>query len=143
MPRPHKLILAGFIVFALIGFLDASYLTIQHYNNGILPCYVFTGCDLVTSSSYAVVAGIPISLLGAIYYLAIIISGILYLDTGIKKALRVLINLPIVGFLATLWLLFLQLFVIKAICFYCVISAITSTFIFILALWFRKISLHV
>ncbi|MBI2063111.1 MAG: vitamin K epoxide reductase family protein [Candidatus Yanofskybacteria bacterium] len=139
MSKLSKWILAGFIIFSLVGFLDAAYLTIQHYNNGILPCYVFTGCDKVISSSYAVIAGVPISLLGAIYYLVILVIAILYLDTRNKKVLRILVHLPIAGFLATLWLLFLQLFIIKAICFYCVISAITSTLLFVLALWFMKI----
>lgn len=140
MPKLFKWILAGFVVLGLIGFLDASYLTIQHYNNGILPCYVFTGCDKVTSSSYAVVAGVPVSLLGALYYFAILIVAVLFLDTRNKKVLRILTTLPIAGFLASLWLLFLQLFIIKAICFYCVISAVTSTLIFLLALWFRKLT---
>ncbi len=140
MPKLFKWILAGFVVLGLIGFLDASYLTIQHYNNGILPCYVFTGCDKVTSSSYAVVAGVPVSLLGAIYYFAILIVAVLFLDTRNKKVLRILTTLPIAGFLASLWLLFLQLFIIKAICFYCVISASTSTLLFVLALWFKKLT---
>ncbi len=140
MNKIYKWILAGFVVFSLLGFLDAVYLTIQHYNNGILPCYIFTGCDKVTNSSYSIIAGIPVSLLGAIYYLTILIVVVLYLDSGIKKALRVLMSLPIVGFLATLWFLFLQLFFIKAICFYCVISAVTSTALFILAMWLKKIT---
>ena len=140
MTKLSKWIFAGFVVFSLIGFLDAAYLAIQHYNNGILPCYFFTGCDKVITSSYAVIAGIPVSLLGAIYYLAVLIVTVLYLDSGIKKVLRVLLNLPIVGFLATLWFLSLQLFVIKAFCFYCIISAVTSTLLFVLAMWLRKIT---
>jgi uncharacterized membrane protein len=138
MTKLSKWILAGFIVFSLIGFLDAAYLAIQHYNSGILPCYIFTGCDRVTTSSYAVIAGVPVSLLGAIYYLAILITAILYIDTGIRKILYALRNLPVIGFLATLWFLFLQFFIIKAVCFYCVISAITSTLLFILAIGLRK-----
>ena len=83
---------------------------------------------------------ITVSLLGTIYYLTVLVVTVLYLDSGIKKILRVLINLPLVGFLATLWFLSLQLFVIKAICFYCIISAVTSTLLFILAIWLRRIT---
>lgn len=138
--KSSKWILVGFIVFSFFGFLDATYLTIQYYNNAVLPCFVFTGCDTVTASSYSKVVGIPVGLLGAIYYFILFIVAVLYLDTGIKKALYVLTSLPIVGFLATLWFLFLQLFIIKAICFYCVISAVTSTLLFILAIMLRKIT---
>ncbi|MBI2676489.1 MAG: vitamin K epoxide reductase family protein [Candidatus Yanofskybacteria bacterium] len=138
MSRTSKWLLAGFAVFSLIGFLDAVYLTVQHYNNGILPCLIFSGCDKVTSSSYAKVAGIPVSLLGAGYYFIVLVSTILYFDTGNKKVLEILKNLPIAGFAATLWFLFLQFFIIKAICFYCVVSAIISTALFVLAILIRK-----
>ncbi|HEY4484563.1 MAG TPA: vitamin K epoxide reductase family protein [Candidatus Paceibacterota bacterium] len=138
MSRTSKWLLAGFAVFSLIGFLDATYLTIQHYNNGILPCLIFSGCDKVTSSSYAKIAGIPVSLLGAGYYFIVFVLSISYFDTSNKKVLSMLKTLPTAGFVATLWFLFLQLFIIKAICFYCIISAITSTLLFVLAIFIRK-----
>ena len=138
MSKKSQWLLVGFAIFSLIGFLDASYLTIQHYNNGILPCLIFSGCDKVTSSSYAKVAGMPVSLLGVGYYLAILIITILYFDAGNKRVFSLLKTLPIAGFVATLWFLFLQFFVIKAICFYCIISAITSTALFVLAMWIGK-----
>ncbi|MEK7151791.1 MAG: vitamin K epoxide reductase family protein [Patescibacteria group bacterium] len=137
MNKNLKLISILFVVIGFVGFVDAAYLAVQHYTTGILPCYVFTGCDKVISSSYAVILGIPVSLIGAIYYLAIAISALLYIDVGYKKALNVLKNLPIAGFLATLWFLFLQIFIIRAICFYCMISAVTSSLLFILAIWLR------
>ncbi|MBI2057453.1 MAG: vitamin K epoxide reductase family protein [Candidatus Yanofskybacteria bacterium] len=138
MSKNLKWLLVGFAVFSLIGFLDASYLTVQHYKNGILPCLLFTGCDKVTSSSYAKVAGMPVSFLGAGYYFIVLVSTILYFDTGNKKVLSILKNLPIAGFIATLWFLFLQFFIIKAICFYCIVSAVTSIALFILAILIRK-----
>ena len=131
MPQIPKKLILFFIVFSFIGFLDAAYLTVQHYTQGILPCYVFKGCDLVTSSPYATIAGFPIALLGAFYYLTILLVSILFLDTSNTKLLRVLANLPILGFLVSLFLVYLQLFVIHAICFYCMTSAISSTLLFV------------
>lgn len=138
MSKYKKLVLVGFLIFGLIGFLDSVYLTFQHYNRGILPCFIFEGCEKVVSSSYATVAGIPISIFGAVYYLVLLAVLILFFDTGNKKALFMLTNLPIAGFVASLYLLFLQLFIIKAICFYCIVSLVSSTALFVLALCFRK-----
>ncbi|MDP3710739.1 MAG: vitamin K epoxide reductase family protein [bacterium] len=130
-------ILAVFIVAGFIGFLDAAYLTVQHYQQGVLPCYIFEGCDLVTTSKYSAIFGIPVSLFGALYYVFIMLAALFYLDTKNKKALKILKILPVVGLVATIWFLFLQIFIIKAICFYCVVSAVTSTTIFISGLFLK------
>lgn len=127
-------ILGLFLVISFIGFLDAAYLTVEHYNRGILPCYIFEGCDQVTASKYSSIGNIPIAFFGAIYYLAIFLSTILFFDTKYKPVLYILIMLPVFGFIFSLWFMYLQIFAIKAICFYCVISAITSTALFILGL---------
>lgn len=134
MPQISRWFLIAFAVVSFLGFLDATFLTIEHYNRGILPCYIFEGCDQVTTSVYSQVAGLPVALFGAIYYLAIFIATILFIDTKYKPILYVLIFLPIFGFLFSLGFLYLQIFVIKAICFYCVISAITSTTLFVFGL---------
>mgnify|MGYP001609963985 CR=1 FL=1 len=133
-----KWILVGMAVFSLVGFLDAAYLTLVHYNRGALSCYIFEGCDKVTTGPYSVIFGIPVSLLGVIYYFSVFITTILYFDTKGNFFLRALSIFPVAGFLASLWFLYLQLFVIKAICFYCVISAVTSTLLFILGILIFK-----
>ena len=132
-----KWILAVFIIVGFIGFMDATFLTIERYNRGILPCYIFEGCDIVTASKYSSVFGIPISLFGAVYYVFIMLSAILYFDTKSEKVLKFLKYFPLAGFMASLGFIYLQLFVIKAICFYCIVSAITSTAIFISSIFLR------
>ena len=129
-----KWILAAILVFSFIGFLDAGYITVQHYSEGIVPCYGFQGCDLVLTSRYAEVGGVPISLVGAIYYLIIFIAGVWFIDSRNKKALFVLGYLPMVGFAVSIGLVYLQVFVIKAVCDYCVISAVSSLILFIFGL---------
>jgi len=119
--------------------LDAAYLTIQNYSQGILPCVIFEGCDQVLTSQYAKVGNIPISLVGAIFYLAIFISGILFVDNKSPRALMVLGYLPIVGFITSLALVYLQIFIIKALCIYCLVSAISSTILFLLGLKVLKL----
>ena len=129
-----KWILIAIIIISFIGFLDAAYLTVQHYQEGILPCVVFEGCEQVTNSKYSTIFNIPISLLGAAYYLVIFLSAVVFWESKKDKALLVISYLPIGGFVISVFLLYLQLFVIKAICAYCVVSIITSTMLFILGL---------
>jgi len=119
--------------FAILGFLDAVYLTAQHYLGFTLACPL-TGCSEVLKSSYAIFLGFPIALFGALYYLTILLGVIAYLDTKKEIFLFGAAVLTIPGFLITLGLVYLQLFVINSICLYCLISAVTTTGLFGLSL---------
>ncbi|MEX1061832.1 MAG: vitamin K epoxide reductase family protein [Patescibacteria group bacterium] len=117
------------LALAILGFLDAVYLTAQHYLGFTLTCPI-TGCSAVLKSSYAAFLGFPISLYGAFYYLAILVSAVAYLDTRKEVFLLGAALITIPGFLITLYLIYLQLFVINSICLYCLISATTTTALF-------------
>lgn len=120
-------------VVAAIGFADATYLTIEHYANKIPPC-VIGSCETVLSSSYATVAGIPVALGGAIYYFIILVLLLLYIDMKKEIILRSALLFTTVGFLASVYFFFIQAFVLHAFCQYCLISALTSTILFITAI---------
>lgn len=128
-----KGVLTFLFVVAALGFADATYLTIEHYNNRIPPCTT-DGCEIVLTSVYATIAGVPVALLGAVYYLAILVLLVTYLDSKNEKFVRWALSLTVIGFLASLYLFYLQAFVIKAFCQYCLVSAGTSTALFIAAL---------
>lgn len=132
--RISKWIVIMLVVVALIGFADATYLTVEHYQNKIPPCTI-GGCETVLTSSYSQIIGIPVSLLGAIYYLFILIFLILYIDLKKEIFLRIPLIASIFGLLASIWFSYLQIFVIKAFCQYCAISAMTSLIIFISAFY--------
>ena len=134
-----------FLPVSFLGFLDASYLTVKHFVGTPLPCSVLHGCEEVTTSQYSVIGGIPVALLGAVYYLAIFIlilsvlrrnmsssSGVENVaDANEDKLLNLTVRLTVIGLLASLWFIYLQLFVIKAICLYCMFSAFTSITLFV------------
>jgi len=132
--RRHRRLVFALLAFAPLGFLDASYLTIEHFLNRVPPCSLVHGCELVTTSSYSLIFGIPTALLGALYYLAIILALVYYLDTKQTNILRVAAAATAIGFLFSLYLVYLQLFVLNAICLYCMISALSSTILFILGM---------
>ena len=127
-----KWLVIAFAAVSLIGFIDAAYLAAKHYLGTPIPCSLLEGCEVVTSSIYATIAGIPIALVGTFYYLTLFIASIAYTDTGRAGIIRMAAYTTIIGFLVSLLLLYLQLFVIKALCMYCLISLGTSTILFLL-----------
>ena len=119
-------LIAGFI-----GFADATYLSVLHFTNQIPNCFVLGGCELVTTSKYAVIAGVPMALLGAIYYLAVFVLSVAYLDSRKIVLMKIIGGFSVLSFLMSVTLVYLQLFVIHSICPYCMLSALTSTTIFV------------
>jgi uncharacterized membrane protein len=116
---------------SFVGFLDASYLTIAHYTGVSLRCTVFNGCEQVTTSKYSEILGIPVALLGVLYYLTILLTTLFYFDSRKDCLPRYIAWATCAGMSASVWFVFLQVFIIKAICQYCMVSATTSTLLFI------------
>lgn len=117
-----------------LGFIDATFLTIQHYTRFTLPCSITHGCELVTTSSYSSILGIPVALLGALYYVSVILAIYSSLEFAKPRWLKWIGVSTISGFLFSGWFVYLQLFVIHAICQYCMFSALTSTSLFIVSI---------
>ena len=133
---------AAIVLFALIGLFDATYLTTEHYLNLTPVCLVTHGCDSVLTSSYATIFGIPVGLLGVVYYLSALAFTMATIRRPTKKLVTALALFTSLGFIASAGFVYLQLAVIKAICFYCMISAATSTLIFLSALTHRRLNHH-
>jgi uncharacterized membrane protein len=130
-PRTKKIILSAMFVLALLGFVDATFLTIKHLSGEVPPC-VLQGCQVVTTSKYSEIANVPIALLGMINYFVIMLASVLGITTRkeiIKKFLAWYVS---AGFIFSLYLISLQYFILGAWCVYCVASAIVSILLFIL-----------
>ncbi len=117
-----------------VGFIDALYLTFEHYSGGQVTCIVTTGCDKVLTGPYSEVFGIPIALIGVLYYIFVFSGAFLFLFGSSHKLFRLALMASAVSFLASLWFVSLQLFIVKAICFYCMISAFCSLMLFLLVI---------
>lgn len=116
-------------VLALAGLGVASYLTSVHYAGAAPVCAVGHGCQTVQDSRYAEMGGIPVALIGLIGYVMILASLFVRGDNG--RLLRV--ALTGFGFAFSLYLTYLELFVIDAICQWCVGSAVIMTGLFVTA----------
>lgn len=134
----NKKLSISLIVISILGFFDATYLTIEHFLGRIPPCSVVSGCESVLTSSYATIAGVPVALIGSIFYFVMFVLAMIYIDTKKDIFLKLMILLSVPAFLATLGFVYLQLFVIKAICLYCMGSAVTSTLLFVLSAYILK-----
>jgi uncharacterized membrane protein len=125
---------AAVALVALVGLADAIYLTTQHLSGQSVRCMVVSGCDEVLQSSHATVAfGVPVAAVGAAAYFTAFSLATLA-AFGYEGARRLLTPLVAVMFLATLWFLYLQAFVIRAFCTYCLISAAVTTVLTLLVL---------
>jgi uncharacterized membrane protein len=121
----------------LIGLADALYLTIQHVTGESVRCTITSGCSEVLSSPYAVVRGIPLALLGAVAYFTVFALSTLA-AFGYKLVDQLVTVLVLLMFLTTLWLLYLQAFVIHHFCQFCLLSAIVTTTLTVLVLLARR-----
>ncbi len=126
-------------VVALCGVADAAYLTVHHYTNEPVPCSLVAGCEAVLTSQYAEVAGVPLAAFGAIAYFVAFSLAVLA-AFGNRTAWALFGAQVALMSVFTVWLLYLQGFVIGAFCQFCLISAVTTFAMLILYLisWFTK-----
>jgi uncharacterized membrane protein len=109
-------------IVSLAGLADASYLTVQALTGETLSCGGSPDCFRVLGSSYARMGGIPVALLGAVAYLSVFAFAT-FAAFGYSRARTFLIPTVGVMFLATLWFLYVQAFLLHAYCRYCLFSA--------------------
>jgi len=125
-----------FIIAAVIGLIDSIYLIWIKIANDKIYCLPGIGdCWTVNTSQYSQVFGIPISAFGAIAYLAILVAALFANRSNFLRVnqITLLFGISLAGFLYSLYLTYLELFVINAICPFCVISAVAMTILFVLS----------
>jgi uncharacterized membrane protein len=115
---------AATALLALAGIAIAGYLTYVHYAE-LEPFCVGGGggCERVQTSPWAELAGIPVSLLGLLAYVAVLAS--LALPEAIGRSVAAFVSL--VGFGFSAWLTYVELVKIDAVCQWCVASAVVMT----------------
>lgn len=123
---------------ALVGLFVALYLWLHALGyGGAIKCGASGGCETVQTSQWAVFLGLPVAFYGVVGYLALLLVAIVALRPAAlveRKWDTLLAALASVGFLFTLYLTYLELFVIHAICRWCVGSAVIITLTWIVAL---------
>ena len=110
--------------FACFGLVDSTYLTVKHLQGSYIRCG--GECSAVLGSKYAEgVAGIPLAGFGAMAYLTVLVASLLTARGSVVGRLLLMIITPAMA-LISVWLTYLQAFVIHSFCKYCLASAAAS-----------------
>jgi uncharacterized membrane protein len=118
--------------FATLGAVTSGYLTWVKLTNTTALCTGVGECEVVQQSRYAEVLGIPVALIGVLGYLAILGCLVLQEQRGSFAGAvpYAVFGLSLIGTLYSAYLTYVELFVLYAICPYCVVSALLMTALF-------------
>lgn len=126
-----------FLGLSFLGLIDSIYLSYMKLQESDLVCNVLEGCNLVTQSEYAKIFGIPLAYLGVFFYCLLILTLLFFLKSKKAICFRFLQITIFVGFLSSLYFLYLQVFVIRALCTYCLFSLVINLIFFIYMFFFE------
>jgi uncharacterized membrane protein len=110
------------VVLSLAGIADAVYLTVHHYTGEQVPCGVTGGCEMVLSSAYATVYGIPLAFFGAIAYFTAFSLSLLTAFGNFKLWNFFGLQVTLMACFSA-WLVYVQAYEIQEFCQYCLVSA--------------------
>ncbi len=124
------------VVLSALGLVVSLYLLTVHWGWWTAVCLGVGNCEVVNMSIYSELLGIPVALLGALTYVALIVLGLAILrDVYAEYAELARLFLAAIGVLFSAYLTYIELFVLHEICPWCVTSAILITLITILSVW--------
>lgn len=123
------------LALVIIGLLVSIYMTVYKVTSNQGMCLGSGDCSTVNASRYSEVNGIPVAVLGILGYAAILAVHLFERRNSFFKQNGTLIifGMALAGFIFTVWLVYVELVLLKAICPFCVTSQAAMTFIFIIA----------
>jgi uncharacterized membrane protein len=110
---------------AAVGLAVAAYLTIRKLSGAGVVCVIGSGCDTIEASPHSLILGIPVAAFGVAWSAVALGSALLWWRTADPRALLVLYVGGLVATIAEAYLVYLELFVIRAVCSWCVLYGIT------------------
>ena len=124
------------VLLALTGAVDSAYLAFLKFTGTVAACSDIGDCEAVNNSKYAEIGGIPLALLGLLGYLAIL--AFLILETRFPSW-RDGLHLGVFGFnlagtIYSVYLTYIEIFILQAICPYCVVSAVVMLLLFAISI---------
>jgi len=125
-----------FIALVLIGMAVSIYMTVYKLTDNSSMCLGSGDCSVVNASQYSEVNGIPVAVIGLAGYGAILVLLWLERRGGYfdENGPLLIFGLSLTGFLFNIYLIYVELFLIKAFCPFCITSQVAMTLIFILSI---------
>lgn len=133
--RPPRAIAFAAAGLAAAGTAISAYLTITRLAGELPVCGPLVGCEQVATSEYGEVFGIPIAAFGLGFSLAILALILTWARSGSRPAALGAYGLGLVGIVVVAYLTYLELFVIRAVCVWCVGYAATVAFGWVVIAW--------
>ena len=126
-------------VLDVIGLLIASYLSIVELQGGVPQCGPLHGCETVATSPYSRIGGVPVAVYGVGLSLILLTLAIAWWRTNLYVLLLAHYGLSLAGVLFEIYFLYLQVFVIGAVCVWCTSYGLSLILRFVIALvvWLR------
>ena len=118
-----RLLRGALLLVSVAGIALASYLTYVHYQPKALICTGSGGCETVQDSRYAMLAGIPVAVLGLAAW--VVVLGLTIWNSELARTLTTALAVAALAF--AVYLVILQLFVIDAICIWCMANDLVLT----------------
>ena len=119
---------------ALAGLGISGYLTIAHWGKTPIVCAAVGDCEFVNASAYATLGGLPVSGLGALAYVGLTAAAVAWWVRRDDERLPILYwGVALAGFGYAAYLTYIELFVLKAVCVWCMTSAALLTVSLILS----------
>jgi len=120
------------LVIAVLGLAVSGYLLFAYQTTGPMVCLSEHGCEAVRASRFAVIFGLPVPLYGVLYYFGLGVLAALWNPAEARRLRLPLRAVTGAGVAGSMWLTYLEAFVIKAWCSWCVISAVLAVMAFLL-----------
>jgi uncharacterized membrane protein len=116
-----------------VGLGIALYLLVTRIAGGTPVCQPGGGCETVALSEYSTFLGLPVALYGVVFSIVVVGLALAWWRTGDRRALLGVYGLGFLGVLVVVYLTYLELFVIEAICVWCVAYGVCVVATFLLA----------
>lgn len=129
---------AGLAVLGLPGSAVAAYLTYSHWADQPTVCGGIGECELVQTSEYSDIVGVPVALLGLLYFLAmsfLALTRLKWTQGGLEWAHSAAFSMALAATAFVAYLTYVELFVLEAICVWCVALASLTVASFGLTIW--------
>lgn len=110
---------------AVVGLGVSLYLAYEKLSGGLPVCGPLHGCQDVAQSKYSEIGGVPVAVFGALFSIVVLALALVWWRRGDRRAVLVMYGLGLFGILFVVYLTYLELFVIHAVCVWCVTFAIT------------------
>lgn len=123
-----------------VGLGIASYLSVVELSGGLPSCSLLRGCEAVASSPYSRLAGVPVAVFGVGLSIVLIGLAIAWWRTGSHRLFMGHYLLSLVGVVGEGYFTYLELFVIRAVCMWCALYAISLLMRFMVGfvIWWRQ-----